>query len=185
MRRALPRAMGGARVGGPDRDCWRTPPELFEPLHEELRFSLDAAATEASALLPHAYCIDRGENGLAKPWSGRVFCNPPFSKLVQWVNWARIQALFCDVVVMLVPARPETAWFRGLTRPPDDAAGRACIGTLGSFSFCGWAWGHGWQEPAVEVRFLSPRVRYLRSDGTPAGSPAFGSAVVILRRVPR
>lgn len=183
---ALPDALGGARVHGSASDSWRTPPELFHALRDELALDLDVAATSESALCSRSFCIDRGEDGLILPWSGRAFCNPPFSALGEWARraWREVVLGPAECVAFVCPARTETAWFRYLAAPqgatlrPDS---RTVIGEIGPFSY------YGYRSAScaidVETRFLSPRVAYLRPDGSRGGSPAFGSAVVVLRRV--
>jgi hypothetical protein len=43
-----------AQYGGRGRE-WATPPEIFEPLHAEFGFTLDACATADNAKLPRFY----------------------------------------------------------------------------------------------------------------------------------
>lgn len=182
---AMSDALGGARVHGPASDSWRTPPELFYALRDELAVDLDVAATSESALCSRAFCVDRGEDGLTLPWSGRAFCNPPFSALSAWAVRARSQVENgpATAIVFLCPARPETGWFRYLAAiPPAIASESSQVeGSGGGYRWLGWRAAS--RQVEVEVRFLSPRVRYLRPDGSRGGSPAFGSAVVVLRRV--
>ena len=46
-------------------------------------------------------------------WRGRVFCNPPYSRIVEFLK----KGLFhlangdCEILVYLIPARTDTAWF--------------------------------------------------------------------------
>ena len=189
-RSTLAAAMGGARAkDDPERDLWRTPPRLFEPLRDELGLDLDAAANRASALCERAYCEDRGEDALVLPWAGRVFVNPPFSKLPAWAERARAEALrhsdghraAPDLIAFVCPARTETGAFkllgRCLGREIDSRALSA--GRVGDYTFIGWA--IRGTAGDVEVRLLSPRVQYLRPDGSPSNKVAYGSAVVILR----
>jgi hypothetical protein len=83
--------------------AWRTPPELFDPLHERYQFTLDGAADPGNGLLPRASTV------LAPiPWDGeRVFCNPPWSNIAPFVE----QAPAAELCVMLVPARTNAKWF--------------------------------------------------------------------------
>lgn len=51
-------------------------------------------------------------NGLAVPWSGRVYCNPPYSGLAPWV--AKFTGDPFHDGLLLVPAYTDTRWFRPL-----------------------------------------------------------------------
>lgn len=143
-------------------DDRRTPRSLWEPLNEEFGFTLDAAASVENALCARYYTVT--DNGLAQPWNGVVWCNPPYSNLAAWVekaNWA-IWNKTAETVVMLLPAnRTEQAWWQD------------------------------WIEPArrrgeIEVRFLRGRLRFDTPDHDytkqPKGNrPPFGVCLVIWR----
>jgi phage N-6-adenine-methyltransferase len=54
------------------------------------------------------------DDGLAPPWRGRVFVNPPYGRtLRQWVSKAQaeVTARRAALVVALVPAQTETLWW--------------------------------------------------------------------------
>lgn len=79
--------------------------DFFGPLHAEHRFTIDAAASEANALLPRFWTKEN--DALRQPWGGeRVWCNPPYSKLEPWVEkaWVEMVDGTCEIVVMLLPA---------------------------------------------------------------------------------
>ena len=85
------------------RQNYRTPPEIFEPLHAEFHFTLDGASDPDNALLPAA-----SSEGSPVSWVGhRVFCNPPWSNIRPFVE----QAAEADLAVLLVPARTNAKWF--------------------------------------------------------------------------
>lgn len=68
-------------------DMWATPPELYAALDEELGFTLDACAVPENAKCPDYYTPE--QDGLAQPWPGRVWCNPPYGGDVwRWVKKA-------------------------------------------------------------------------------------------------
>ncbi|MHB8254972.1 MAG: DNA N-6-adenine-methyltransferase [Acidiferrobacter sp.] len=49
------------------------------------------------------------DDGLRKPWSGLVFCNPPYGRmLAPWVAHCATQGAQGAVVIALIPARPDT-----------------------------------------------------------------------------
>jgi phage N-6-adenine-methyltransferase len=109
--------------GGLDSvDDRRTPRELFDVLGAEFRFTMDAAASADNALLPR-YC-DRFHDGLHSSWAGeRVWCNPPYSAIPDWVTKAsgEITNGACQLVVMLLPAdRTEQPWWQDIVEPRRD-----------------------------------------------------------------
>jgi hypothetical protein len=60
------------------KDTWLTPRHIFEPLGH---FDLDPCAAPNPRVWDIAssnYDLTMGQNGLTLPWSGRVFCNPPY-----------------------------------------------------------------------------------------------------------
>lgn len=118
-------ASHGAR---PDVDDRATPPEVFAPLHDRFRFTVDAAASAANAKLPRFWT--EADDGLAKTWAGeRVWCNPPYSfpNLPAWVTkawreWRQPERP--GLVVMLLPAnRTEQQWWQELVEPYRDLPG--------------------------------------------------------------
>jgi phage N-6-adenine-methyltransferase len=93
-----------------ERHDWETPPALFALLHDEFRFTLDAAASDRNALCPAFLTPD--DDALARAWSGVVWCNPPYGPGVgKWVQKARDEARAGATVVMLIPVRTDTAWW--------------------------------------------------------------------------
>lgn len=82
-------------------DHWSTPEATYDALHAEFDFTLDP-------------CPLRGDrDGLAIAWTGRVFCNPPYSKTKLFLKKGvdAIAAGACELAVYLVPARTDTVWF--------------------------------------------------------------------------
>lgn len=63
-------------------DEWETPPDFFETLNAEFRFTLDPCALPETAKCPTYFTPD--DDGLSRPWiapgGGAVFCNPPYSR---------------------------------------------------------------------------------------------------------
>ena len=108
---------------------WSTPPDLFAELDAEFHFDLDAASTDENALCERHYTKE--DDGLAQPWDGNVWCNPPYGREIgKWVRKAA-ESDGGGVGVCLVPARTDTAWWHD------------------------WVVGH-----ATEVRFIRGRLKF-------------------------
>ena len=90
-----------------------TPQGFFDALNAEFHFTLDAAATEKSAKCKNFYTPET--DGLTAPWNiggGSAFCNPPYGRaLGAWVRNAYEEAQAGTTVVLLIPARTDTAYF--------------------------------------------------------------------------
>lgn len=111
-------AKKGRLVDGDNRE---TPGALFERLHAEHHFTLDAAADAQNAKLPRF-------NSQAEPdrfsWTGaRVWLNPPYSDIGTWV----VRAWMSDaaLVYMLVPNWTDRKWWLELVEPFRDGRGDA------------------------------------------------------------
>lgn len=91
-------------------DMWATPQDFFDALDAEFHFTLDACAVKENAKCEAYYTPE--QDGLDQPWTGRVWCNPPYGRNVgQWVKKAHYTASGGGFVVMLLPARTDTRWF--------------------------------------------------------------------------
>jgi len=65
-------------------DDYYTPKWIFDALG--LHFDLDVASPPHPTNVPCDRYYTQEDNGLASPWFGRVWCNPPFSKPTPWVD---------------------------------------------------------------------------------------------------
>ena len=130
-----------------------TPPEIFNPLNDEFKFVLDAAATPENSLCKNYYTKE--QDGTKQPWyifGGSVWVNPPHNAtdLSAFTHKALNEALYGVTTVMLMPAKTDQEWFHTLWREV------------------------GWD---VELRWLRGRVKYL---GNKHSAP-FPSVIVIIR----
>ena len=148
----------GKRGPNPRVDDRQTSPEVFDPLHERFRFTVDVAALPHNAKLPRFYTPE--DDGLEQSWAGeRVWCNPPYSHIEPWVEkaWNESDA---EAIVMLVPAnRTEQGWWQRWVEPYRDQA---------QFDF--------------RVEFLPGRLRFIAHDATeirPNGRPPSGCCLLI------
>lgn len=86
-------------------DEWLTPPSIIASLG---KFDLDPCAPVHRPWPTAAEHYTKLDDGLSKPWCGRVWCNPPFGR--EAVKWLR-RCVEHGNVIALVPARTETAMF--------------------------------------------------------------------------
>jgi phage N-6-adenine-methyltransferase len=140
-----------------------TAPEVFGPLHERFRFSIDVAASDCNAKLDRYWT--KHDDGLAKSWGGeRVWCNPPYSDIRPWVEktiaefeWTGIFG-GPELIVMLLPAnRTEQGWWQDLIEP-------------------------GRLDGSIRVEFLRGRMRFIKPGADcigPNERPPFGVCLVI------
>jgi hypothetical protein len=98
-----------------DRDAWCTPPWLTALLPE---VDLDPCSNERSTVRARkTYQLDRGEDGLALPWSGSIWCNPPYSDVLPWAEKAAATVGYppAPACGFLVNVDSSTTWWRTLT----------------------------------------------------------------------
>ena len=90
---------------------WSTPQEFFDRLNARHDFTLDPCSTHANAKCARHYTA--AENGLAHSWQNeRVWMNPPYGREIgAWMKKAYEESRGSALVVCLVPARTDTAWW--------------------------------------------------------------------------
>lgn len=93
-------------------DDWPTPRALFAMLHSEFDFTLDPCATAENAVCPLYFTAE--QDGLAQDWGAhRVFCNPPYGRVVKaWARKCYESAQRGALVVLLAASRTDTEWFQ-------------------------------------------------------------------------
>lgn len=103
---------------------WCTPPDLLDLVVEaQGGIDLDPCGNEHSAV-PAATTYTVRDNGLIRPWRGRVFGNPPYGSKCELFTTkmrldAKTPALLCST--FLTAARPDTDWFQRDIAPSADA----------------------------------------------------------------
>lgn len=133
-------------------DHWSTPRQLVDELEREFGvFDLDPCCRVETAKARKFYTPT--ENGLALPWHGSVFLNPPYSKPAPWLQKAidETSNYNARIVVALLPVRTDTRWFHELV---NDRA---------------------------ELRFLRGRIKWIGWQGTPIPNPKDPSMLAIYR----
>lgn len=93
-----------------DKDCWRSPPEIFEPLNERFNFRYDMAAADHNALCARYYTEQNSALGIEWPAAWK-WCNPPYSKPLPWFQ----QAAQYRKTVLLLHLAVATQWI-GIAR---------------------------------------------------------------------
>ena len=90
---------------------WATPTDFFDRLDREFHFTLDPCATPENAKCKRFFT--KQQNGLLQSWAGEtVFCNPPYGREIKhWIKKAHEEAEAGATVVLLIPARTDTAYF--------------------------------------------------------------------------
>lgn len=131
-------------------DEWETPQDFFNTLDAEFHFTLDVCATAENAKCEAYYT--RETDGLLQPWTGNVWCNPPYGKTIgQWCRKASEEIKKrADLIVMLIHARTDTRWFHEYI----------------------------YNKPGVEVRFVKGRLKF----GGASYNAPFPSMIVVFRK---
>jgi len=144
--------------------CWTTPPEIFDPLHEEFGFGLDVCAEPETAKVGRYFTP--ADDGLTQPWDTEKpnWCNPPYSRgeIERWLGKAWKETKRGATTVALVPHDASTRWWGMWVRGLADG-----------------------QDPTmrVEVRELAGRVRFLNPDtGQPAKSGYSKPCAIVVYR---
>lgn len=138
--------MGGHHSPVAESEVWLTPPRIIEALGP---FDLDPCACMEPRPWPTAReHFTRLENGLARPWRGRVWCNPPYGGpaiIRPWLH--RMAEHGCGT--LLIFARTETEAFHEFV----------------------------WQR-ADALLFLRGRLHFHRADGVRAAANAGAPSVL-------
>jgi site-specific DNA-methyltransferase (adenine-specific) len=92
------------------RTDWETPSALFRLLDVEFAFTLDVCATRLNRKCRRYFTP--AINGLRQPWPGSCWMNPPYGRAIGvWVKKALEESQTGAIVVCLLPARIDTAWW--------------------------------------------------------------------------
>lgn len=127
-------------------DVWLTPPAILNALGP---FDLDPCAPKVRPWDMAKVHYTREDNGLMKPWFGRVWLNPPYSR--EAVKFLRRMTEH-GVGTALVFARVETEWF------------------FETVWDC---------PKVCAILFLEGRLCFCKPDGKPAANPAGAPSVLV------
>jgi transcriptional regulator with XRE-family HTH domain len=97
-------------------NLWETPHWLAKAISEAVGgFDLDPCSAHADrrkARIKARLLLTAADDGLTATWRGKVFVNPPYARtLGHWVRKCRDEAAGGCLVVALIPARPDTAYW--------------------------------------------------------------------------
>ena len=138
-------------------NCWRTPPEVFEPLNARFGFDLDAAALQNSHLCDEWFGPDHPDesrrDALSADWGAKkVWLNPPYGRGIgEWIKKAYEECQKGATVVCLTMACTDTAWW------------------------------HDYAWKAANIYLVRGRIRFLRANGERAAAAPKGSAIIVFR----
>lgn len=98
---------------------WETPKDVFDPLYEEFKFTLDVCATDENAKCER-YFTEK-EDGLKQDWNGVCWMNPPYGNAIaKWMKKAYDESQKGSEVVCLVPSRTDTKWWHDYAMKADE-----------------------------------------------------------------
>lgn len=160
-----------------ESDEYRSPTKIVDRSAERYGpFDLDVAAAKWNRQAPDFY--DKRRNGLLRPWYGRCWMNPPYSRgnLLIWMRRARGQVLIASAfsVTCLVPAYTCEGWWHETVEAP---AGQLLsvdyrIDELGAVVTTRW------EQLTVERTFLRGRQRFTEQHGHSKHTARYSSALV-------
>lgn len=95
---------------------WHTPPEVINATLELFgTIDLDPCSNDGDPNIPARRHFREKDDGLTKRWTGRVYMNPPYGRVIEaWVGklLAEHEAGRTTEAIALLPSRTDTAWFR-------------------------------------------------------------------------
>src|SRR5262249_10953978 len=97
-----------------ERSDWNTPEKIISMVEQVGTIGLDPATDASNPVGARAF-YHPADDGLERIWAGfgLVYCNPPYGREIgDWMRKARREALAGAEIIMLVPARPDTAWWQ-------------------------------------------------------------------------
>ena len=83
-------------------DKWATPSEILDPLRKRFQFNYDPCPIDWK---------EGDADGLKTEWGSSTFCNPPYSRVGEFVKKASEEAAKGKKVVLLINVATDTKWF--------------------------------------------------------------------------
>lgn len=105
-------------TGNDKTNEWYTPPDLIALVRELFGGTIDldaASCPRAQAVVQADTYYTIQDNGLAGPWYGNTYNNPPHDRTIgQWVAKALAECLEGVNVILLIPVSTGTQWWEPL-----------------------------------------------------------------------
>jgi hypothetical protein len=106
-----------------DTNEWYTPRWVLDLVIKVLgEIDLDPCSnSREDPNVPATYHLTQEDDGLSKPWTGRVFMNPPYGDVIEaWVDKliSEYEKENVSEAIALTGARTDTAWFKKLLNYP-------------------------------------------------------------------
>ena len=90
---------------------WETPQALFDKLNKAFGFETDLCATRQNAKCVDFFTIE--DDALSQERRDRCWMNPPYDRTIRrWVKKAYESAQVGALIVCLLPAKTDTAWWQ-------------------------------------------------------------------------
>ena len=160
-----------------ESDDWATPAAVYRAaLRLWGPFTLDAAASVANKKCRRFFTLE--DDALSKPWSGRVWLNPPYSRgnLERFMSKARGEVLAgrAELVACLVPGHTAEGWWH---RHVEYAQG-TLLGAGSEVGGLGGRTQYRYADLTTEVVRVRGRVRFVEASGK-TGAARFPSVFVV------
>ena len=99
-----------------DSDEWMTPQAVVARVLRAFPvIDLDPCAERTPTKnVPATRHYTAADDGLSRPWHGRVFANPPYSRVPAFAEKLGAEAEGIAEAIVLVPSRTETRWWRAI-----------------------------------------------------------------------
>lgn len=100
---------------------WYTPPEIRAAVLAALGGIVDVdPCADPGRTFPATVHFTEADNGLIRPWLGRVYMNPPYGRTIStWTTKLRdeLREGWATEAIALLPARTDTTWWHELNPP--------------------------------------------------------------------
>lgn len=124
-------------------DKWATPPEILNPLRQEFGQLWDPCPIDWK---------DGDTDALTIPWQPLTFCNPPYSRVAEFVKKAAQEQAAGKMSILLINVATDTRWFHDYI----------------------------YNKPNVELRFLKGRVKFINPQEPEKRTPSPRPSMIVL-----